>query len=298
MIESIDFQATVLPSGHRPKGIFITDFDGTLKSSFGTIAERDLDTLRELGSLGYLRVIATGRSMYSLYKVIDPSLPVDYIIFSSGAGIMDFQNQSIIRKANLESDEVKGAARFFIDGGYDIMIHLPIPDNHRFLFFSSGKENSDFTKRCELYRDFCEPFDGSTEFLGPGAQILIIEPPGPLSSLIESFERDLPYCSVIRTTSPLDGSSHWIEIFPKGISKGQTTAWLANNWGLGAEHALAVGNDYNDLDLLRWSKTSYVVANAPEELRRDFSQVSSNNRCGVTEAVRKWLSIGVPGPAP
>jgi hydroxymethylpyrimidine pyrophosphatase-like HAD family hydrolase len=55
-------------------------------------------------------------------------------------------------------------------------------------------------------------------------------------------------------------------------------------------NVLAIGNDYNDMDLLSWAKTSFVVSNAPAELKNLFPSVASHNECGFTHAVEKWLS--------
>ena len=52
---------------------------------------------------------------------------------------------------------------------------------------------------------------------------------------------------------------------------------------------LAVGNDYNDLDLLSWAHTGFLVDNAPEELKIQYENVSSNNDNGFTKAVDKWM---------
>jgi Cof subfamily protein (haloacid dehalogenase superfamily) len=280
---------TRIPRRGRPRGIFITDFDGTLRSASGTIAERDRQTLRTLGERGYLRVIATGRSLYSLGRAIDDELSVDYIVFSSGAGILDFREQKIIRKVNLKGEEVSRAVEFLLELEADFMIHEPIPDNHRFLYFSTGLENPDFSSRCELYKEHCRPFEGDPTALGPGAQVLTIEPPGVFPTNLKAIQQRLPQCSIIRTTSPLDGVSTWIEIFPKGVSKGRSTAWLAEQHGLGPQSALSVGNDYNDADLLEWTRYSFVMANAPAELKRRFEEVSSSDECGVSEAVERWL---------
>jgi hydroxymethylpyrimidine pyrophosphatase-like HAD family hydrolase len=282
---------------HRPPGIFITDFDGTLRTSSGFIAEEDLETLQSLGESGYIRAVATGRSLYSLKKSVDETLPIDYVIFSSGAGVLDFRNQRIMRAANLETEEVRRSANLLLELEKDFMIHEPIPDNHCFLYHSTGRANPDFARRCELYREHCRPFCGDTDALGAGAQLLAIEPSDgqrkttrrDAGATIKELRERLPACSIIRTTSPLDGRSVWIEIFPAEVSKGQTTAWLANQFGLGPESSMVVGNDFNDEDLLDWSRHAYVVANAAAELRERFSVVSSNDECGVTEAVRRWL---------
>jgi hydroxymethylpyrimidine pyrophosphatase-like HAD family hydrolase len=49
---------------------------------------------------------------------------------------------------------------------------------------------------------------------------------------------------------------------------------------------LAVGNDYNDLELLDWADHAFVVANAPAELCARYALVASNDEAGFSEAVR------------
>jgi hypothetical protein len=94
---------------------------------------------------------------------------------------------------------------------------------------------------------------------------------------------------VIRTTSPLDHRSTWIEVFPADVSKSRTTGWLAGRLGVPRERTAAVGNDYNDLDLLEWAGMAFVTANSPHELKQRFPAVASNNDAGVSEAIERWL---------
>jgi hydroxymethylpyrimidine pyrophosphatase-like HAD family hydrolase len=51
----------------------------------------------------------------------------------------------------------------------------------------------------------------------------------------------------------------------------------------------AIGNDYNDQDLLEWAALGFVVENTPAELKTPFLQVASNNDGGVADAVTTWL---------
>jgi hydroxymethylpyrimidine pyrophosphatase-like HAD family hydrolase len=43
------------------------------------------------------------------------------------------------------------------------------------------------------------------------------------------------------------------------------------------------------MDLLEWAAHSFVVENAPDDLKYLFQQVASNNNGGVAEAVSRWL---------
>jgi hydroxymethylpyrimidine pyrophosphatase-like HAD family hydrolase len=48
---------------------------------------------------------------------------------------------------------------------------------------------------------------------------------------------------------------------------------------------VAVGNDYNDRDLLEWAHQAYVVANAAASLKRRYTVVASNDDQGFAQAM-------------
>lgn len=85
------------------------DLDGTLLCSDRTFDAVDLHALKQLGDQGVVRAIATGRSMYSFNTVTDSNLPVDFVIFSTGAGVAQYPGGWIIRKVSLEPHEVEHA---------------------------------------------------------------------------------------------------------------------------------------------------------------------------------------------
>ncbi len=272
--------------GLKPAGIFITDFDGTLVRSDGTVAPTDLRALSSLKHRGVVRVVATGRSLYSFHRSRVSGLAVDYVVFSCGAGIMKVADRRVIRKKNLSASRVRQAVRLLNELGLDFMLHREIPENHYFLYRRAGGHNPDFESRIALYRPFCRPLDGE-EGSGPACQLLAVLPGQRGDEIFKLVSQTLADFSVIRTTSPLDHRSVWIEIFAPGVSKSGAVEWLAGQLGIGREKTMAVGNDYNDCDLLQWAGEGVVVANAPEELRRAFPKVASNDECGVAEAVSR-----------
>ena len=107
MIISIDHQLAEAPEGRRPKGLFIMDFDGTLLRSDRTFSSIDLDALEQLGELGIIRTIATGRSLYSFNTAAVRDLPVDFVIFSMGAGVLQHVKGKVVRRVSLETHEVQ-----------------------------------------------------------------------------------------------------------------------------------------------------------------------------------------------
>lgn len=274
-----------------PTGMVVTDLDGTLLCSDRTVSAKNLATLEYLRGDQIVRVIATGRSLYSLRKVIPEHFPIDYVIFSSGAGIIDWQTQQLLITHHLSLQEVTTALNLLMYHKLDFMLHHPIPDNHHFWYYSTGRENPDFIRRYEIYRDFAAPFHPVDMSIPEKAcQFVAIDSTSEAFAQYMFLKEQLPALKVIRATSPLDGASLWIEIFPQTVSKALASAWLAEQLHIPHSPILALGNDYNDLDLLQWAPHSMVVENAPADLQAMYQTVCTNDQDGFTQAVEMWMN--------
>ena len=289
-IESGDIGA--LPE-RQPTGLFISDLDGTLLRSDRTFSASDLASLRRLGDHRVVRVVATGRSMFSFNRVQTPGLPIDYVVFSTGAGIAEYPNGKIVRRVSLEPGEVCQAYAVLRELRLDFMVQRPIPDTHIFGYLALNTSNPDFETRIALYSRFAFPLEDNITGFGPATQLVAIVPSDRAPEALAAVRQRLSDLTVIQTTSPLDGHSTWIEVFPAGVSKSRTTEWLAARLSIPRERAVSVGNDYNDLDLLEWAGTAFVTANSPDELKQRFPVVASNNDAGVSEAIERWLKKGM-----
>lgn len=260
----------------------ITDLDGTLLNSEQKVSSSDYDCLVELGRQGIVRVIATGRSPYSFSTVIPQDFPIDFLVFSSGAGVMDWSSGEIISSYSLTEEKVHELALIFRNENISFKVLKPAPDNHKFHYFHNGNTHPDFDKRMEYYRGFEKEIMFDPPNFGEASQFLII-----LSEL-EEFNRLSELCvevKVIRATSPLDHKSIWMEVFHPDVSKGNACQFLGRYLGIDQKNTIGIGNDYNDIDLLEFANQSFVVENAPEELAKSYRIVSSNNNSGFSMAV-------------
>ncbi|MFA6128485.1 MAG: HAD-IIB family hydrolase [Bacteroidales bacterium] len=272
----------------------VTDLDGTLLNNDHQVSAEDLDTLVGLGNQGIIRVIATGRSPFSFQRVMPSDFPVDYLVFSSGAGIMDYRTKEILYSMNLPEETVYRIATILRTLGISFKVLAPVPENHHFVFFKNGNLHPDFVRRMEMYRGFEKPISFDPPNFGEACQFLIILPPDPVR--FEELKSLFQGVKVIRATSPLDHQSIWMEIYHQDISKGNAIEYLCNMLGFDQESVMGIGNDYNDTDLLKFVGQPFVVANAPEELRAVYRQVSSNGESGFSEAVRIARSSGERSP--
>ncbi len=260
----------------------ISDFDGTLFSPQHSIHPDDIKTLHWLGKRKIVRIIATGRSMYSLQKVLPPDFPVDYIAFSSGAGILDWKTRKLLTKRQLRAAEVKELTAFLFEQQCDFMVHEPIPLNHRFNYFIHNNMHADFERRIKLYAPYAKRIE-ELPLTVPATQIIVIHTDGPAAH--QKLSKALAGYNIIRTTSPLDGKTIWIEIFPRDVSKAEAANWLCSYLCISPNAVMAVGNDYNDRQLLDWAAISYIMETAPDQLKGKYRSTLSPAEAGFSKAV-------------
>lgn len=266
--------------------ILFSDLDRTLLTNKGTISQVNLNAMRQLTDRGIKLVIATGRNILSAKKIFSKKHNVDFLMFSSGAGVIDWLNSELIYENYLSEEETSRVIEILKKHEVDFMVHDLIPQNHKFLYWVYHSL-PDFKRRIALYENYAEPLS-------------LEQPPRKATQLLailsfeeqEKFKRikdQLDFVKVIFTTSPLDHKSIWLEVFPKKVSKGYTAQWLCTKLKIGIEQVACLGNDFNDLDMLNWSKNSYVVNNAPKDLKRKFNIVASNEENGFAEVVQRIL---------
>lgn len=268
----------------------VTDLDGTLLDSRRAIGAEDRRTLDELGRRGIVRVVSTGRSLFSALSVLPPDTPIDYLCHSSGAGILSWPARQTLRVVNMPPDDAVALARELLARDVDFMLHFAIPDSHHFFAHRTGRDNADFERRLARYAAYSRVLTLPLEQRAMSQALVIEPPPGP--GRHAELALALPGFQVIRTTSPLDGMSPWTEIFPHGVNKAAAATWLWQSSGQGARERAAIGNDYNDLALLDWAEHAFVVGNAPAELRARYAIVATNDQAGFSEAVRIALARG------
>jgi len=269
------------------KAVF-TDLDGTLLDSKGQLSSSNRQALEFLSQQNILRVIVTGRSMVSAKQVLNDQFPIDLLVTSTGGEIFTFPDH-LLYSTVMAPQHVRDAAKLLQSLKLDFMIHSITPKTHCIKWRRNTIQNRDFEKRLQMYSKYQEALPNNLDTLDVATQLLAICPNDKNKRIKNILEQELIECNIVRTTSPLDHSSIWYEILPKETSKSKSAIWICQHHGIDPQRTFAIGNDYNDLDLLRWSSSPYVVENAPSELRREFPVVSSNINSGFADAVYKWI---------
>jgi len=268
-----------------------TDLDGTFLKNDRSISRRNLDTLHLLGERGIVRVAATGRNLRKVHDVIPEEVPFDYIVYSSGAGIFDWQEKKHIFQQNIESGPASELSGYFREKNYNFSVFAPAPDNHKLWFYKGGTECEEFNRFFTFHHEGSEalPLNGSfTEGL---CQFLLIIPEDEQKfvELKEEIESMSGQIRVIRSSSPVSNGYIWVEVFHREVSKGKGVKHLCDLLAIHPEETAGVGNDYNDLDLLEFTGFSFVAENAPDTIRSAYIKVPSNEEDAFYHAVQPML---------
>jgi hydroxymethylpyrimidine pyrophosphatase-like HAD family hydrolase len=92
-------------------------------------------------------------------------------------------------------------------------------------------------------------------------------------------------CECVRTEYPGRDLSI-LDLLPPGVSKGWALQRLAARLGVDRKQTMAIGDNWNDVDMLEWAGQGVIMGNAAAELRamarmRGWKQAPPNNEDGV-----------------
>jgi hypothetical protein len=131
------------------------------------------------------------------------------------------------------------------------------------------------------------------EFVVPVEKALVTDPVqamfcGPIS-LMQGALQVLEGCglpvTVLRTEYPARDLSI-VDVLNAECSKGHALERWAKYRGIKREEVMALGDNYNDIEMLAFAGRPFIMGNASEELQgRGWTQTRSNAECGVAAAI-------------
>lgn len=271
----------------KATSIFATDLDGTLLRSDGSFASEDIQALEDLRRAGCAVILATGRSPFSLERCLaGRKLPVDWMVLSSGAGVLTAGGEIMLSRVLSPWQTERAHMAFSSLGIEDISIQGPFPHAHH-LHWIPGDHGEDFLTRLGLYRGYAVEVESPSM---EASEVIGFAEPEDADRVIAGVESILgDGFSLIRATSPINHRTVWIEVFRGGVNKGSACEHIRADLNVDPEMTAAVGNDWNDIHMLDWAGTSFMVEGSPEELAAGYTLVPSADRGGVARAAGIWL---------
>lgn len=268
-----------------------TDLDGTFLRNDHSVSPKNLEALHLLGDKNIVRVAATGRNMKKVKDVLAPEIPFDYIVYSSGAGIYDWQKQENIYSCNLEKSSVQKLLEYFIGEKLNFHVFFPVPENHQHLYLRGESQCEEFERYFNYNQAFSYELDVKNLPVSDMCQFLVIIPENEdrFAKLKTDIEAVCPEIRVIRASSPITKGYIWAEVFHHSVSKGNGIKQICEIHQIDSEQTLGIGNDYNDFDLLEFTQYSFLTDNAPGEIRHLYPNTPSNEEDAFAHAVQPIL---------
>ncbi len=88
-----------------------------------------------------------------------------------------------------------------------------------------------------------------------------------------------------------------IDILNRGCTKGHALRRWADHHGIAPEEVMAIGDNYNDLEMLEFAGLPVIMGNASDDLKtRGWTVTSSNLESGVAVAVERIIQAGIAPP--
>ena len=256
--------------------LLCTDLDDTLLTTDKKISEENARAIEYFKSEGGFFTFATGRVPHGarlMLEFVKPNAPM--ICFNGGA-IYDFNNDKILWSRNLDKDAVKVVE--FVDkniphAGIEICTAEKI-------YFSKVNRLVEEHKVWEQlpdndldYRDVEEDWK---------KVILMVE-----ENEIWHLRETLAKAPFFDDYSFTQSSPWYYELLPKDASKGDGLLHLADLLGVDRKRTIGVGDNENDIMLVKMAGKGVAVANAVDEVKAvaDFITVDHNSHA-IAEVIK------------
>ena len=105
-----------------------------------------------------------------------------------------------------------------------------------------------------------------------------------------SGETFLSFCEKWKGVVSLStAGAMWLDIYKLGVNKGTALRWFQKFFGVTGEETLALGDQQNDVEMLKAARHSYAVGNAIPEAKRAARYVTES--CEDGGALKVFRSL-------
>ena len=82
--------------------------------------------------------------------------------------------------------------------------------------------------------------------------------------------------------------NEYLEIVNRAATKAQAIQFMENRLGVSADEVIAFGDNYNDLDMLRYAGYSVAMGNAPDDIKAQVRHITASNaEDGLAQALEE-----------
>ncbi len=276
---------------HPPVRLVAIDVDGTLLPTFAkSVSPRNARALRAAQAAGITVAIATGRRTAYTAPLLDGlGLRADMPLITSNGAVTRTLSGDPVDRCQLQARVARGICGLLRPFG-TVVFTFDHPGKGELVLEDLDQAHMRISQWVEANRDAIEIVQPLERALPDGADPIQGMVTGGLDKM-KKAERALresewhSFCECIRTEYPARDLSI-LDLLPPGVSKGWALERLAARLGVGRKETMAIGDNWNDVDMLEWAGQGVMMGNAAGELRlmakmRGWKQAPPNDEDGV-----------------
>lgn len=294
-----------------PYRLLISDIDGTLLDSSGSLRAATIAATYRARAAGIVVTLATGRRFATTVDILtelgllpgdsveDPGDPLPSIVrlppivLQGGAVVASTDGTTVFYRNPLARDQAMLAARILIDMGLQPILYNDRVHEQRLFTGPDSFDNAATAHYLSRHLHTVErqPYE-SWELTDDPLQLAVIGPREPLRQAAALLAA--PGCRVIISESTaLD--AHFMEVFHQLCDKASAALHVANLLGFGLEETVCIGDNWNDVEMLARAGCGIAVSNAPADVLPFARRLTVSND---EDAVRVVLDQLVAGEEP
>jgi hydroxymethylpyrimidine pyrophosphatase-like HAD family hydrolase len=276
----------------RPLRLVALDLDGTLLGSDKRISARNRRAIDAARARGVHVVLVTGRRYPAARRVAEELGGDPPLVLHNGAMIVE--ERTVLRCRTLEREVALEAVRIARAAGADAVLHCGRAGEGRLLVEAAATSNTllayyldrshpDVTVLGDLCAELLE--DPIQVMFGGGIPQMEMLLPGLVAGLGARVR-------IERTVYPSSGLA-LLDVLHPEVGKAEALVFLQRRWGLVSEETLAVGDNWNDAEMLKAAGVGLVMGNAePGMLALGLPVLPTNDDDGVAVAIEQYVLDG------
>jgi Cof subfamily protein (haloacid dehalogenase superfamily) len=260
------------------------DIDGTLLNSQHQISPSTKAIIQRVVNEKQAPVILVSARMPKGIRFLQRELNISQpIICYSGALVMDHET-GILLNQTITLSQVQQA----YDLARTVGAHMSLYGGDEWFIEESdewAEQESAITNISPSIMKFRELLQRwGEENTGPN-KILYMAEPGAIHRLERRLKGHFSDNLNIYPSKPT-----YLEIMPKNASKTSAIEFLCRRLAIHRSEIIAIGDNYNDLDMLKFAGLGIAMGNAPDPVKLSAAEVTlSNDEEGVAAAIQKYL---------
>ena len=274
-----------------PYRLLALDVDGTLLDPSGALRPAVRDAVMAVQQRGLRVVLCTGRR-FRTARPLAQALQLDTpLVVHNGAVVKDLASGQTLQQSYLPIDMYHQALTLLRRLGAP-MVYIDAFHEHVDILTESMERAHPFQRayltdqlaHCRIVDDIASP-------LSHGVILLSIMADGAsLQALRLVVEQALGTRARVHLVMNKNYQGYILVILQAGVSKWQALQHLAAQQDIAPEEIIAVGDDHNDLDMIRYAGLGIAMGNAVPEMQAAADAITgSNAEDGLVQALERFI---------